>query len=72
MSKQFNKKKFMDFINQGKKCKQDCISHSLYTHNVCLNCAALKDSPYHKDYLQDKTDEEIADEIQKIYKEFED
>lgn len=65
----FNKQEFIKFINQGKKCKEDCISHKLYTHNVCLTCVALKDSPYHKDYLKNKTDEEITEEIQQIYEE---
>lgn len=67
----FNKQEFIDFINQGKKCNEKCMCHHFYTHNTCLTCSALKDSPYHKDYLQDKTDKQIADEIQEIFEYFE-
>ena len=50
-------------IKKNAKCPKDCACHSNFTHNSCLFCAALKNSPYHKDYLKDKTDEEIAAEI---------
>lgn len=57
-------------INSGVKCNHDCPLHKLVTHNACIQCKALKDSPYHKDYLKGKTDDEIADEIIEIEKEF--
>lgn len=59
-------------LNSGVKCNPDCLLHKLVTHNACIQCKALKDSPYHKDYLKGKTDDEIADEIIEIEKEFED
>ena len=61
-------------INSGVKCNPNCPLHKygLVTHNACLGCKALKDSPYHKDYLKGKTDDEIAEEIIEIKKEFED
>lgn len=59
-------------INSGMKCRKDCFVHSLITHNTCVKCKAFKDSPYHKEYLKDKTDDEIAEEIIEIEKEFED
>ena len=59
-------------INSGEKCKQDCISHKLFTHNLCLTCNALKDSPYHQEYLKGKTDDVIAGEILQVLEEFED
>lgn len=59
-------------INSGVKCNPDCPLHKLVTHNTCIQCKALKDSPYHKDYLKGKTDDEIAEEIIEIEKEFED
>lgn len=37
-----------------------------------MTCKALKDSPYQQDYLKDKTDEEIADDIMQRMKELED
>ena len=50
----------------------DCPLHKLVTHNACIQCKALKDSPYHKDYLKNNTDDQIAEEIIEIEKEFED
>ncbi len=59
-------------INSGEKCKKDCFAHKLITHNVCVPCKAFKDSPYHQEFLKDKTDEEIAFEIQEFEKELDD
>lgn len=50
-------------INSGMKCDKNCINHRLYTHNLCMTCKALKDSPYHQKYLKNKTDDEIANDI---------
>lgn len=66
------KTEIINKINSGAKCDENCIGHKLYTHNVCLTCEALKDSPYHKDYLKNKTDEEIVKDIIEAMKEFED
>ena len=65
-----DKEQIIKNINSGAKCDENCIGHKLYTHNICITCPALKDSPYHKDYLKGKTDDEIADEIIEIEKEF--
>ena len=71
MSKtEFDKADFIKFINQGAKCKKDCISHKLYTHNVCITCSALKNSPYHQDFLKDKTDDKIAEAVKEAIEEF--
>ncbi len=55
-------------INSGKKCKKDCFSHKFIIHNFCVLCKAFKDSPYHQEFLKDKTDKEIAFEIQEFEK----
>lgn len=71
--KEYKRKiEIIKYINSGMKCDKSCIGHSLYTHNLCMTCKALKDSPYHQDYLKDKTDEEIADDIMQGMKELED
>ena len=62
-------KEFIEFINQGVKCDKKCPCHKFVTHNVCLTCKALKDSPYHQEYLKDKTDKEIAKEVKRICEE---
>lgn len=56
-------------LRKGLKCPKDCVCHKFETHNSCLTCKALKNSPYHKDYLKDKTDEEIAEEIISVLEE---
>lgn len=58
-------------INSGMKCDKNCISHRLYTHNLCMTCKAIKDSPYHQEYLKNKTDDEIANDIIQGIEEFE-
>lgn len=65
------KKEILKNLNSGAKCNKNCIGHKLYTHNICMTCKALKDSPYHKDYLKNKTDDEIATDIIQGLKEFE-
>ena len=66
-----NKKEILEQINSGEKCKKECIGHKLFTHNLCLTCKGLKDSPYHQEYLKCKTDDEIAEDILQVLKEFE-
>lgn len=58
-------------INSGIKCDKSCIGHRFYTHNLCMTCKALKDSPYHQEYLKNKSDEEIANDIIQGIEEFE-
>lgn len=52
----------------SEECKEDCIVHKLVTHNTCLFCPASRKSPYLKDELLGKSDEEI-EAIQKEVKE---
>ena len=66
-----NKQEILNQINSRMKCKKECIGHKLFTHNLCLTCKALKDSPYHQEYLKGKTDDEIAEEILQVLEEFE-
>ncbi|MDD3236829.1 MAG: hypothetical protein PHV37_01870 [Candidatus Gastranaerophilales bacterium] len=65
-----NKLEIIKNINSGIKCNDKCVVHTFITHNTCVGCKALKDSPYHKDYLKDKTDDEIAEEILELNEEF--
>ena len=32
----------------NKPCNPNCFSHDIITHNSCLACQALKNSPHHK------------------------
>lgn len=64
------KKEILEQINSDEKCRQDCISHKLFTHNLCMTCNALKDSPYRQEYLKGKTDDEIAEDILRGLEEF--
>lgn len=66
-----DKEIIIERINSGMKCDKSCISHSLFTHNLCMTCKALKDSPYHQEYLKNKTDNEIAEDIIQGIEEFE-
>lgn len=66
-----DKEQIIKQLQSGMKCEKSCIGHTLITHNLCLTCKALKDSPYHQSYLKDKTDEEIAYDIVHALKELE-
>lgn len=70
-NKMIKKKEILKQINSSEKCRKDCISHKLFTHNLCMTCKAFKDSPYHQEYLKGKTDNEIAEGILLSLKEFE-
>ena len=48
-------------------CDKECLVHKLVTHNSCLLCKALRNSPYVDDDLKAKSDKEIF-EIQKEIK----
>lgn len=67
-----DKEQIIKRLNSGMKCDKSCIGHNLITHNLCITCKALKDSPYHQNYLKNKTDEEIAYDIMHVIEEFED
>ncbi|MGN0014542.1 MAG: hypothetical protein ACI37T_03895 [Candidatus Gastranaerophilaceae bacterium] len=64
-----NRADYIKMINSGMECDKKCPVHNLYTHNTCICCKAFKNSPYHKDYLKGKTDEEIAQEVEDIVEE---
>ena len=51
----------------NEECAADCPCHKTVTHNACLFCNACRKSPYLKDELAGKSDEEI----EKIQKEVE-
>lgn len=48
-----------------KNCDYNCPVHKLATHNACLTCSAVRNSPHHD--LKNVTDEEL----QKIIKDAE-
>lgn len=52
----------------NEECEEDCVVHKLVTHNACVFCLACRKSPYLKDELLGKSDEEI-EAIQKEVKE---
>lgn len=52
----------------NEECKEDCVVHKLATQNACVFCSACRKSPYLKDMLLGKSDEEI-EAIQKEVKE---
>ena len=51
----------------NEECAADCLCHKTVTHNACLFCNACRQSPYLKDELAGKSD----DEIEKMRKEVE-
>ena len=38
-------------------CVASCPCHKTITHNACLECLALRNSPYHKGEFENKSDE---------------
>lgn len=66
-----DKQIIIDAINSNQKCDKSCIVHNLVTHNGCITCKAIKDSPYLKEYIKDKSDEEIVNEIIETLEEYE-
>jgi len=40
-------------------CVASCPCHKTITHNACLECLALRNSPYHKGEFENKSDEDI-------------
>lgn len=52
-------KKFIG--SKTSECLKDCEVHkmNLYTHNICLGCKGVKNSPYHKNYFKGMNDKEI-------------
>lgn len=63
MNKRIQKKRFL------MSCDKNCVVHKLVTHNTCLFCQALKNSPYHSEVknmsIKDikKMKKEILEEI---------
>ena len=51
------------------KCDEKCIVHKLVTHNTCLFCTALRNSPYIDKDVKNKTDEEIVELQMQVEKE---
>lgn len=48
------------------KCNPNCSLHRLVTHNACLGCSALRNSPYHKGEFDNKSDEDIEKMINEL------
>ena len=47
-------------LNVGnKKCEKNCPVHGLVTHNSCMFCDALRDSPYVEACLKTMSDKQI-------------
>ncbi len=61
MNENKNKSKFIE------ECNSDCPCHKTVTHNACLFCNACRHSPYVKDDIDGKSD----DEIEKMRREIE-
>lgn len=60
------KKERKDF---NKRCDKKCIVHRLVTHNTCLFCKALRNSPYVDEEVKNKTDSDIKELQQQLEKE---
>lgn len=45
-------------------CDYNCPSHKLVTHNICLSCSAVRNSPYHD--LKNATDEDLKKIIHEV------
>lgn len=51
----------------SKPCSKDCIVHQLKTHNSCLFCESLRNSPFHD--VKSMSDEEIRNMQKEVEKE---
>ena len=60
------KKERKDF---NKRCDKKCIVHRLVTHNTCLFCKALINSPYVDEEVKNKSDVEIVELQKRLEKE---
>ena len=52
-----------------KRCDKKCIVHRLVTHNTCLFCKALRNSPYVDEEVKNKSDVEIVELQKRLEKE---
>lgn len=53
----------------NKSCDKKCIVHKLVTHNTCLFCKALRNSPYVDEEVKNKSDIEIVELQERLEKE---
>ncbi|MBQ9206893.1 MAG: hypothetical protein IJ158_09290 [Treponema sp.] len=53
----------------NEKCDTNCAVHKLVTHNACLFCKALRNSPYHAEAVKDMSDDDILTMQKEIEKE---
>lgn len=51
------------------RCPSKCVKalENLVTHNVCIACPCYPKSPYHQDYLKNKTFKQIKKEIKFVF-----
>lgn len=54
----------------NEECDENCIVHKLITHNTCLFCNALRNSPHLQNDVTEKTDKEIEEMQSELEKEF--
>lgn len=59
-------KVWLDGFAEGKEavCDYNCSVHKLVTHNACLTCTAIRNSPHHD--LANATDEDLKKIIQEV------
>lgn len=57
-------------VHFNEECDKNCIVHKLVTHNTCLSCNALRNSPHLSNEITSKTDIEI-EKMQKEIEEYE-
>ena len=50
----------------NEQCSPNCPCHKTITHNACLCCLALRNSPYHKGEFDNKSDEDIEKMINEL------
>lgn len=54
----------------NENCDKNCVVHKLVTHNACLFCNALRNSPHLQNNVTKKTDKEILEMQSELEKEF--
>lgn len=59
--------KMTEKLEFSKPCSKDCIVHQLKTHNSCLFCESLRNSPFHD--VKSMSDEEIRNMQKEVEKE---
>lgn len=53
----------------NKPCDKDCVIHKLKTHNACLFCESIRNSPYHGNDVSGMSDNDIRQMQSELEKE---